>query len=348
MPKKGFCILIIIVVLFSLLIVGAFYLVKDGTFTLDDYYLYGERLIFSAHSDSIKPDNIKNIKLFYNDQTYDLNYEIVEDEKNQKIINISTIKDEESGYFNLDDINKDSMIYIEIIYKGDRTRNYKINSKISDKLEYYQMKDNQKVTINLNNFKVKLSNYDEEVYDIILDPNSDTHYYNKIKDTTYDLKVANKMKELLESEGYKVLIVDKNIAKKDRISLVDLYKVKYYFVINMLNESNNEGFSIVKGESSSLNLANSIITSIKTETKSTTSTLVNNMIAEGIYLEDNYFITNMGGKLTNKDSESLIGAETYLINLGYLLNKNDYQKLLNNEDNYGTGIAKGIINYLNS
>ena len=51
------------------------------------------------------------------------------------------------------------------------------------------------------------------------------------------------------------------------------------------------------------------------------------------------------GKAYNNYYNSTIGAEGYLVELGYIPNKNDYKNILNNYEEYAKGVATGIDNY---
>ena len=157
-------------------------------------------------------------------------------------------------------------------------------------------------------------------------------------------------------------------------------KYLFSFQVNSNKKISNGGFGIYTADGINYDFSAKLVENIIAKTKLKTSTVTNHRVDYGIYTHNMayydqkkykrynvttksnymYMIRESGGIITgayvddsnpekigvNKYFNSNIGAEAYVIELGYLTNREDFNAMTTNKDAYAEAIANTIIEEL--
>lgn len=235
---------------------------EEQLVSIDKYFVYGEHLNIQGSLTIDDTSNIKNIKLLFRSNKYDLEYNTEYEINDNKIEFISS--KEINGGIKLDDINIDNyFILLKLEFKNSEDTKYytmKNNTEYTSN-EYYTItrnNKNNKILIdfgknkstnkNYMSVKVKETKLDNDVYDVVIDPghggkdsgavNGD--YYEK--DITLDY--AKNLKTSLEELGLKVKLTRDGTSEEDlgiytiygengRAVIPNKVKAKYTFSIHL-------------------------------------------------------------------------------------------------------------------
>lgn len=223
--------------------------VEDKIANINELYIYGNHFNFNG---DIELDNISNISklefILYNniENAYNLIYTI----DNTKI-NFKTNEKINTGLY-LDDLEVGAYkCYLKITDTNNSIKYYNLSNKTKYlETEYYSItKDgiNKKIVIKgVEAFEIDITVNQDTVYDIVIDPGhggtDGGACYSGYCETDFTYKIANKLKEELETNGYKVLLTREDIKKnqvfntygeKGRINIISTSKAKYLFSIHL-------------------------------------------------------------------------------------------------------------------
>jgi len=372
--------------------------IQEESVLVDNIYIYGTHLNIEGNINF----NDKIELVLYNGEflVYDLN-------------NIA-------GRFNLSNYVNDGL-YLDDIPKGKyylflRTKDvesdtYKYyalkNTTTYDNTTYYTMSNyNKKIVIeNEKSYPTMMmnitTNNNDEIYDIVIDPGhggiDGGANKNGYSETDFTLDIAVKLKNKLESYGFKLKLThEKGQLSKDeklpeygehgRAVIPREVNAKYIFSIHLNSSyySSVSGLEVYTAKNINYDLAKLLVNNITTSANISHSNNRINKVYDGIYsrnfteedvadsikdYNDNnlvpyevstksnyyYIIRETGGIITgayvdgrnselifNPYTNSNVGTEAYLLELGYLSNKNDLNNIINNMDKYVDGIANSV------
>lgn len=212
-----------------------------------------------------------------------------------------------SGLY-LDELSKDNYyLFLQIIDSNEDAKYYVLSNETDyEETTYYTMSQyNNKILINSKNGYSTLGlnitkNTQPEIYDITIDPGHggmDTGANNgSYYESDYTMKVSLKVKEYLETAGYKVKLTHEEdelsseeildeYGETGRAVIPNQVKSKYTFSIhlNMNDYSYVNGLEIYTAKNLDYTLASAIATNIKNYTAISYSTNQTNKISSGVY-----------------------------------------------------------------
>lgn len=376
--------------------------IEEERIDIDSIYIYGTHLNIEGNY-SISEDSDL---VLYNGEFLSYNINIDGDR-----FNISNLIND--GIY-LDEIPVgEYYLFLRVRYVDDNEEEqykyYAINN-VSDykSTEYYSMSNyNKKIIIDNEDsyptVKLSVSNNKntDNVYDIVIDPGhggmDGGASRNGYKESDLTMEIANKLKDKLESDGFKVMLThtDGQLSLDEKLPeygnggravIPREIKAKYLFSIHLNSSTYTsvKGIELYTAMNINYDLAKMLVKNITTLTNSDYSNNKINKMFDGIYsrnftqdeidssIEDyndrglnpydistnsNYYyiIRETGGIVTgayvdNRNDKitgnpyvlSNIGTEAYLLELGYLSNKDNLNNIINNMDKYVEGIAVSI------
>ncbi len=268
---------------------------------ISELYFYGNHFNFEGTLQLDSTTNISKVEfILYNDIEipYDLMYTI-----DNNTINFKTNEKINTG-LNLDDLGIGQYKgYLKITNDKNKSKYYVITNKTKYlETEYYPItKDNtnKKITISSSeSLLFDVINSDDTVYDVVIDPGhggiDGGACHSGYCETDFTYKISNKLKDELESNGYRVLLTRGNISKdevfntygeKGRVNIANASKAKYLFSIH-LNYSSGKpsGLEIYAPYNSDLSFARNMSKSIVETSKTTYSINPLTRVYSGVYV----------------------------------------------------------------
>lgn len=282
--------------------------------SLDKYFVYGQHLNISGSLKLDDIENINSIKLVFksndNEIEYNLDYEIIDNK-----ISFVTSK-EINGGIKLDDIKIDNYFILLRVEFKDNKKYYTIQNNTDYKnIEYYTItknNTNNKILIEFGKnkstnkkymqLKVKRTNLDDEIYDIVIDAGHGGKDSGAINGKYYEknitLDYAIDLKESLENLGLKVKLT-RDGKDEDDLSIYDIYgndgravipnkvKAKYTFSIHLNSapyKLSNGGLEVYAPSMSNLDLATLIADNIVKSANTTYSPNEEWRKKDGVYV----------------------------------------------------------------
>lgn len=366
---------------------------NERTYTLSDYLFYGESLnLYKDAYNVASVDDLAGKSVILKDicSSKEYSYVIRSTIDSQIVLNNLT-----AGFYEVYVV--EDLIEKRAVFSGnvnDRITTLARNGKryevnlLAD-TEYFNERE-----INMDQnylfIIVNESKANEDLYDIAIDPAAYDKDYtwtvnkgsegNGLVEYQETYKAAELLKEKLEANGLKVLIVrDENeelnsYGNDGRLERAYNAKAKYYIKLHFEeSEVNYDGMDIYYSGHSNGSFSKQIIYYLSRNSGVKLSAVYNTvdpgniqcMLYEGsdgrnVY-DANLAIREAGGKATQAGmysknaqegtaffaKDNVYGMNAISINLGYLTSKSDVDYWVNHRDEYMNALSEGIISYLN-
>ena len=357
--------------------------IEEEKINVDKYYIYGNHLNIEG-SINKQFNNIKSVKLILKSNLEEKEYNIKYDLKNNFSFYTSEYINDGINLEQLN--NNKFYILLKFTYENNNIEYYGLKNNTTYKNTTYYTINNYKKNINFDNIMNidSKTNNDKEIYDLVIDAGHGGNDPGAINDKYYEsnltLEYTLSLKEKLENLGYKVKLTrnqNKTIntyGKNSRTSIPYESKAKYLFSIHFNSSEKNisyNGIEIYTPNNMNLEFATTLSKNIVDNTSLNYSTNTGFKVKNGVYVRtmsdidiENliipylYMLRETGGIITkafvdgrkdnikNEYYNSNIAPESYLLELGYINNKNDLNIILKEKEKYTNAIANTIDKHI--
>lgn len=365
----------------------------EQTYTISDYLFYGESLNLYKDTYNVESvDDLAGKSVILKDvcSNKEYSYLIRSTIDSQIVVNNLT-----EGFFEVYVV--EDLIEKRVVFSGNvndsittlQRNGKRYNVNLLADSDYFSERE-----INMDQnylfIVVSKSKDDEDLYDIVIDPAAYEKDFtwtlnegstgNGLVEYQETYKAAEVLKEKLEANGLKVLIVRgeqeevNSYGEDGRLERAYNAKAKYYIKLQFEeSETNYDGVDIYYSGHSNGSFSKQIIyylsrnSSVKLSAVYNTNdpgnvqcNLIKGMDNRTVY-DDSLAIREAGGKATQAGmysenaqegtaffaKDNVYGMNAVSINLGYLTSKSDVDYWVNHCDEYMNALSEGIISYLN-
>lgn len=364
----------------------------EQTYTLSDYMFYGESLnLYKDTYNATSVDDLAGKSVILKDvcSSKEYSYVIRSTIDSQIVMNNLT-----EGFFEVYVV--EDLIEKRVVFSGnvnDSITTLQRNGKRHEvnllaNSDYYNERE---IKMDQNYLFIKVSeSKDDDLYDIAIDPAANDKDYtwtvnkgsegNGLVEYQETYKAAQLLKEKLEANGLKVLIVRNeneeinSYGEDGRLERAYNAKAKYYIKLHFEeSDLDYDGMDIYYSGHSNGSFSKQIIYYLSRNSSVKLSSVYNIsdpgniqcMLYEGMdgrtVYDANLAIREAGGKATQAGmysenaqkgtasfaKDNVYGMNAISINLGYLTSKSDVDYWLNHREEYMNALSAGIISYLN-